>query len=347
MPLLRRVFAATAATLLVLAALPPAQARANGTGTVYAASARGTVIEYDPDNRAVVNEVPGVGAGPLVFSPSGNTIFIADAPGDRVIVFDVTDLRPLKPVSVTGGPEALAALPEQKTLYVGTRSGAVVAVDEGSLASGARADLGAPVIALCASPDQKQLAAVLGDGTLAYLSLPKLELQRRFKVEGTANAIVAEQRVTGSLRGGLLLSTRYWVATSEGLLLAYEPDGSRAARLGLGQPLQGLAIDGAARTLAVAGGNGILVTVDTLSQQVSGALQLKDAVSAVTIDPDGARVYAAMPTTGQLVTVLLPAMTLGVVLTSRDAPEHLQSAPLRLPRSRSGYTTLPHTGTRP
>lgn len=344
--MLRLRLLAVILTLITVVTLSnSAPGRANGVGTVYATSARGTVIEFAPNSNAVVDEIKSVGAGPLAFAPDGAFLYIANGPADALVIFSIDDLVRAGSVPVSGGPVAVTTLLGRPEVYVGTASGAVVVIDPKIKDTVARVELNSAVVGLVANAAGTQLAVVLSNSNLVLLALPALTVQKRLRLPATPAAIIGQQRLTGSVKTAVSVNTYYWISTQEGNVYAYDSQAAQVARVTLTGALHDVALTGSGDTLVVAGEAGVVYFVNTTSNELLGQLFLRGPVTSLAMDPDGLRGYAAVPSLGQLITFSLEKRSLLAAINSTDNPERLAAAPLKLQGSRVSHNVLPHTAT--
>lgn len=140
-----RVAVVDVAHLGLVATIPvgagPVALAADTTGLTYdlfvADSGGSTVSVVDVNARRVVGTIPvglhpsavalaGLGSG--IANPDNPEIYVANADSDSVSVISVQTLAVIATIPVPGGPASVAVPAQGGVAYVGTRSGAVVAV---------------------------------------------------------------------------------------------------------------------------------------------------------------------------------------------------------------------------
>lgn len=335
-----------AGALLAALLVPAPPARANGVGTVYATTARGTVIEFDPGGGTVVDEIQGIGSGRLAFAPDARTLYIAVAPADLVVAFDIESLTTGAAVEVGGGPYAVVRATTRPAVYVGTRAGDVVTIETERHQRAAAARLDAPVTDLAVSPSDALLAAYLDTGDLVLLRLPDLGEVARTRVPGEPVAVLATQHVSGTIQTGAVVRERFWAVTGSGIVSAFDEQLRPIRTVKASGSVRDAAVGGAMDRILLAGGSGVVDAIDTDLVELAGTLFVGAPVAGVVVDTDSERAYVTVPSRSQMLIFSVSRLRLLRTITSQDLPEHLAASPLRIGLRGRAYTTLPHTGTR-
>jgi YVTN family beta-propeller protein len=145
---------------------PVALALASDGMTLWVAdSTRITVTKVSVTTRA--SRVIHSAAGPLVLSPDGGTLYVANYSGNDVVPVDTATAAPGRPIGVGIGPVAIALSPDGATLYVAAMDGTITPIIIAAHAAGAaETPIKVPLTptALALSPDGQTLYVATWNG---------------------------------------------------------------------------------------------------------------------------------------------------------------------------------------
>jgi 6-phosphogluconolactonase len=165
---LRLARMATAATLLLAFAAPPAHA-SPPSAYVYATDSNPKLPQYTADDSGLLTPfvpplAPALATSTgIAASPDGHTLYVVDQPTNDVSQYAIADdgtLTPKTPATVTSGPApfGIALAPDGRHAYVTNQTGGTISVfaigDDGALIPGATTVAsGAGTIGIAISPD--------------------------------------------------------------------------------------------------------------------------------------------------------------------------------------------------
>ena len=316
---------------------PAAPARANGVGTVFAASVT-RLVEYEIATGTVVVEIPEVATrvSALAFSTDARWLFIADDSEDSgaVRVLSVEDLTITRKSNVPGGPRALAVSSDGALLWVGTTAGQVYGFSTKDLTPRGSLDLRGPVQRLQTLPGSGRLLALSGTD-LVVINTGKpddITIEQRISLPGQPLGVAVMQTVTGTLRTGLQVKNTYWVALRDASVMAILNDRFElAGQIDAGGTVQDIAGSPAGDRVVVILSQSRLVKLYDQDRRLLGDVQLRGRPSHVVVDPDSRYAYVTTPDRPAVAVLSMAAPGLLRNIPSPGAPTHLAVIPYRMP----------------
>ena len=267
-------------------ASPPAKVVA------YVASGNGTVTPIDTaTNRAGPPIAVGGGAGPMVATPDGRTLYVAteSTPGTVVPISTATNLPDLA-IRVGGSPDAVAITPDGKTVYVvDYLSGSVIPISTTTNKAAPAIPVGASPFAIAITPDGKT-AYVTNNGGASGDTVTPINI---------ATNTAAPAVTVGTGPWGVAITpdgkTAYIVDNVSGTVTpistATNIPGSPIA---VGRQPENIVITPDGKTAYVTDSDADTVTAINVAANTAGAaIKVGDVPYDVVIAPDGKTAYAS------------------------------------------------------